>query len=123
MIVELYVHEGGYLITASNIYDEKEQYVSSPGDGIYEYVATKGRLNASYIVYCLTHLKSRTKMQQTFLDFLNKANDHRRVIRKTRPEGWQASAGLSTGEVPTRPSKPGDVVIYGDIALATVKVN
>lgn len=123
MIVELYIHDAGYLIVASNIYDEKEQYVSSPGDGIFEYVTSKGRLNASYIVYCLTALKSRTKEQQTFLDFLNKANDHRREKRVTRPKGWQKTAGLSTGEVPTRPSKPGDVVIYGDLATATVKAS
>ena len=122
MIVELYLHEGGYLITARNIYDETAQYVSSPGDGIYEYVAVKGRLNASYIVYCLTHLKKRTAEQQTFLDFLNKANDHRREKRKTRPKGWKATAGLSTGEVERKPTKAGDVVVYGDVARATLLI-
>lgn len=122
MIVELYVQDGGYLVVASNIYGEKEQYLSLPGDGIYEYVASRGRLNTSYIVYCLTHLKQRTKEQQTFLDFLSKANDHRREKRKTRPKGWKETAGLSTGEVERKPTKAGDVVVYGDVARATLLV-
>ena len=120
MIVELYLHEGGYLVVASNKFGEKEQYVSTPGDGIFEYVASKGRLNVSYIVYCLTHIKKPTEEQRTFLSFLNNANDHRRTVRKTRPEGWRNTAGISNGEVPSRPVKPGDVVIYGDVAKATV---
>lgn len=122
MIVELYVQDGGYLVVASNIYGEKEQYLSLPGDGIYEYVASKGRLNVSYIVYCLTDRKKRTKEQQTFLDFLNKANDHRREKRVTRPAGWRETAGLSTGEVPSKPTKAGDVVVYGDVARATLRI-
>jgi hypothetical protein len=122
MIVELYVHEAGYLIVASNVYGEKEQYVSTPGDGIFEYVATKGRLNVSYIVYCLTALKNRTREQQAFLDFLNNANDHRHVKRITRPKGWRNHAGLSTGEVPSKPTKAGDVVVYGDVARATLQI-
>jgi hypothetical protein len=123
MIVELYVHEGGYLIVASNVFGEKEQYVSSPGDGIFEYVAAKGRLNVSYIVYCLTALKKRTKAQQTFLDFLNKANDHRHPTRVTRPPGWQKTAGLGVvGEEHRHPTKAGDVVVYGDVARATLQI-
>jgi hypothetical protein len=122
VIVELYVHEGGYLVVASNVYDEKEQYLSLPGDGIFEYVASKGRLNVSYIVYCLTAMKSRTEAQQTFLDFLNKANDHRHPKRVTRPPGWKKTAGLSTGEVPSKPTKAGDVVVYGDVARATLQI-
>lgn len=121
MIVELYVQDGGYLVVASNIYQEKEQYLSLPGDGIYEYVASRGRLNASYIVYCLTHLKKRTKEQQTFLDFLNRANDHPETQRKREPD-WKEHAGLSTGEVPRPLTKAGDVVVYGDVARATLKV-
>lgn len=121
MIVELYVQDGGYLVVASNIYGEKEQYLSLSGDGIYEYVASRGRLNVSYIVYCLTDRKKRTKEQQTFLDFLNKANDHPETQRKREP-GWEAQAGLSTGEVPRALTKAGDVVVYGDVARATLKV-
>jgi hypothetical protein len=124
MIVELYVDAAGYKIVASNVFDEKEEYISTPGDGIYEYVAAKGRLNASYIVYCLTAMKKRTKAQQTFLDFLNKANDHRHPKRVTRPPGWRNTAGLGTpGEAaPFRPAKPGDVVVYGDVARATLQI-
>jgi hypothetical protein len=122
MIVELYVHEAGYLIKARNIFDEVAEYVSSPGDGIYEYVAVKGRLNVSYIVYCLSAMKKRTKEQQAFLDFLNKANDHRHPRRVTRPDGWQHTSGVSTGEVPSRPTKAGDVVVYGDVARATLQI-
>lgn len=122
MIVELYLDEAGYRITARNIYGESEEYISSPGDGIYEYVATKGRLNASYIVYCLTAMKERTEEQRAFLEFLNRANDHRHPKRVTRPKGWKKSAGISTGEVEHRPTKAGDVVVYGDVARATLQV-
>ena len=121
MIVELYVEGGGYLIVASNIYGEKEQYLSMPGDGIFEYVASRGRLNYSYIVYCLEHIKKRTKEQQAMLDFLNRANDNPED-RRIRPDGWQETAGLSTGEVPRPLTKAGDVVVYGDVARATLKV-
>lgn len=121
MIVELYVEGGGYLIVASNIYGEKEQYLSMPGDGIFEYVASRRRLNISYIVYCLEQIKKRTKQQQAMLDFLNRANDHPETHR-TRPEGWQEHAGLSTGEVPRPLTKAGDVVVYGDVAQAILKV-
>jgi len=120
--LNLYAHERGFLIRAENIYGESAEMVSTPGDGIWEYVDRNGRLNTSYVVYCLTENKKRNKEQQAFLDFLNKANDHRHPRRKLRPEGWREYAGLSKGEVVSVPRKPGDVVVHGDVARAYVRI-
>ena len=123
MNLDLYHHDLGYRIVARNIYGEVCELISQPGDGIYEYVLKAGRLNTSYIVYCLTNFKGfRSKEQQVFLDFLNKANDHRHPRRKLRPEGWRDHAGISRGEVPSVPRKAGDVVVHGDVARAWVRV-
>ena len=125
MNVDLYLHEMGYLIVARNKFDEKCEMVSSPGDHIYEYVQKTGRLNVSYIRYWLTKLLADGQLdddRKAFLDFVNKANDHRRVKRKTRPEGWRELSGLSTGEVPRQPKRPGDVVVHGDVARAEFKI-
>ena len=124
MNVDLYVHEEGYRVVARNIFGETCEMVSRPGDGIYEYVSKMGRLNISFIVYCLTQIMGflRSDEQQAMLDFLNTANDHRHPRRKLRPEGWKAYAGLSQGEVNSAPKKPGDVVVHGDVARAWFRV-
>lgn len=122
MNIDLYLHERGFLIVARNKFAETAEMVSEPGDGIYEYVKRTGRLNSSFIVYHLTNAKKTNKEQQDFLAFLNKANDHRREKRVTRPEGWREKAGISKGEVISRPTRPGDVVVHGDVAVATLVI-
>jgi hypothetical protein len=121
--LDLYAHELGYRIVARNIFGEVCEMVSAPGDGIYEYVLKTGRLNTSYIVYCLSHFKGiLSEEQQAFLDFLNRANDRRHPRRVLRPEGWRDHAGISRGEVNSVPRKPGDVVVHGDVARAWVRI-
>ena len=120
MNIDLYLHELGYLIVARNIFGDTCEMVSQPGDGIYEYVLKTGRLNASYIVYWLTEAKKLNKEQAALLSFLNTANDGRSK-RRVRAKGWEAQAGLSTGEVPHRPLRPGDVVVHGDVAQVGMK--
>jgi hypothetical protein len=122
MNLDLYHHERGFQIVARNKFAESCEYISAPGDGIYEYVSRNGRLNMSFVVYCLTVLPERTDEQQAMLDFLNRANDHRRVVRKTRPKGWRNKAGISKGEVQSTPKKPGDVVVHGDVARAYTRI-
>jgi hypothetical protein len=124
--LNLYAHDLGFLIIADNIYGEKCEMVSQPGDGIWEYVNKNGRLNTSYIVYCLTNppkgFAPLNDERQAFLDFLNKANDRRHPRRVLRPEGWRDHAGISRGEVVSVPKKAGDVVVHGDVARAYLTI-
>jgi hypothetical protein len=125
MNLNLYISELGYRLVAENIFGEKAEMDVVPGDGIYEYVRMTGRLNVSYVVYWLTNPPKGFRMDKNrkeFLEFLNRANDHRRVRRVTRPEGWREYAGLSKGEVPHHYKKPGDVVVHGDCARADLVI-
>ena len=125
MNLDLYRHERGFLIVARNKFGESAEYISTPGDGIWEYVDHYGRLNMSFIVYHLTTPPKGRKLDKeaiAFLDFLNRANDHRHPRRVLRPDGWRDKAGISRGEVISAPKKPGDVTVHGDCARAYVRV-
>jgi hypothetical protein len=123
--INLYLHELGYRIEARNKFGETAEMMSQPGDGIYEYVQRTNRLNMSYIVYWLTNpppaMTPLSPERQNMLDFLNRADDHRHP-RRIRKRGWERTAGLSDGEVISRPRKPGDVTVHGDVATIAMKV-
>lgn len=119
MKISAYQRDGWYKIVAENGFGERSQYGSLPGDGIYEYLSAHHRLNQTFIEYWL--VRNDREEDRPFLEFLLRANDHR-TPRKLRLEGWEEAAGLSEGEVPSKPKGPGDVTVYGSTASATIQV-
>jgi hypothetical protein len=112
--IELYDHDDGFRVVATNAHGGSAETVIPSDDPVAEYVRRKGRLQSSYLVYWLTE----TGNDDEFLAFLNNANDHFRP-RRVRQPGWDQH--LSTGEVPSKPQKPGDVVVHGNHARAVVR--
>lgn len=117
MNLQCYPHDDGYRVVAENDHGGRAETVFAADHPVSEYVTRKHRLNREYVVYWLTELGD----DPDFLAFLNTANDHFRE-RRVRSEGWQDTAGLSTGEVPSKPQKPGDVVVHGHHATATLRI-
>lgn len=119
MKISVYPREGWYKVAAENAFGERSEYGSMPGDGVYEYLEKNHRLNRTFLEYWI--VKNDREEDKLFREFLLRANDHRSP-RRVRLEGWEKDAGLSYGEVPSKPKGPGDVVVYGDVARAEMKV-
>lgn len=115
MKLSAYQRDGWYKIVAENNFGERSEYGCLPGDGIYEYLDKYHRLNATYVEYWL--VRNNREEDQPFLEFLQRANDHR-TPRRVRLPGWEQTAGLhDPNAIPVERKKgPGDVVVYGDCA-------
>lgn len=116
MNVEVFPHDSGFRVVATNAFGESEEAVIPRNHPVSEYVAHQHRLNTSYLVYWLTEKPS--KSTDGLLKFLNRSNDGFRK-RRVRSKGWEKSAGISTGLEADRPAqsrRPGDVVVHGNVA-------
>lgn len=120
MNVEVFDHDDWMKVRATNAAGHWSEMALFPGTPLFDYVRQHNRLNRSFIEYHL--IEEANQENQAFLDFLLAANDDP-SNRRLRSEGWQATAGLSTGEVPSKPKKPGDVVIHGNHARMNMTAN
>lgn len=111
MNVDCFPHDDGYRLVATNNRGETAECVLPPDHPVSEYVAEKGRLNQSYVIYWLTEDGS----QPAFLAFLERANDHFRP-RRIRQPGWDSMVSDGTDTRGTKAARPGDVHVYGSTA-------
>jgi hypothetical protein len=119
MMVSAYKRDGWYKIVAENKFGERSEYGATPGDGIYEYLEKERRLNVTFLEYWL--VKNDREEDKIFLEFLQRANDHR-TPRKLRLPGWDTMIATGDEPPPKRHKGPGDVTVYGSTAEAKLMV-